>query len=115
MQIRLVVLAAAVLALAAAPGRSPAPAVAPRTWCNPLPIPDYPIGRIVRDARNGDRTDGSFLWFIAHVEQYRELADPTAIWHDGRWILYPSVDMAWVSDDMGATWQHHPLNLRDVG
>jgi len=23
--------------------------------------------------------------------------------------------MAWVSADMGATWQHHPLNVRDVG
>ncbi len=23
--------------------------------------------------------------------------------------------MAWVSADMGATWQHHPLNIRDVG
>jgi xylan 1,4-beta-xylosidase len=101
--------------VAAAPGRAPAPADAPRTYCNPLPIPDYPVGRNVRDLKNGDKTDGSFLWFVDRVEQYRELADPTAIWHDGKWILYPSVDMAWVSDDMGATWQHHPLNLRDVG
>ena len=87
----------------------------PDTYCNPLPIPNYPVGRVVRDLRDGDKTDGSFLWFVDRVEQYRELADPTAIWHDGRWILYPSVDMAWVSADMGATWQHHPLNLRDVG
>ena len=101
--------------VAAAPGRTPAPAGAPRTYCNPLPIPDYPVGRNVRNLKNGDKTDGSFLWFLDHVEQYRELADPTAIWHDGTWILYPSVDMAWVSADMGATWQHHPLNLRDVG
>ncbi len=98
-----------------ASGRPPAPAGAPRTYCNPLPIPDYPVGRAVRDARNGDKTDGSFLWFVDRVEQYRELADPTAIWHEGEWILYPSVDMAWVSEDMGATWQHHPLNVRDVG
>jgi hypothetical protein len=27
--------------VAAAPGRAPAPADAPRTYCNPLPIPDY--------------------------------------------------------------------------
>jgi hypothetical protein len=70
---------------------------------------------LVKDARNGDKIDGSFLWFVDRVEQYRELADPTAIWDDGRWILYPSVDMAWVSADMGATWQHHPLNIRDAG
>ena len=102
--------------LVAAPaGQSGASADTPRTYCNPLPIPAYPVGRLVKNARMGDKTDGSSLWFIDHVEQYRELADPTAIWHDGKWILYPSVDMAWVSDDMGATWQHHPLNIRDVG
>ncbi len=108
-------IAAASALVAAAPGRAPAPAKTPDTYCNPLPVPNYPVGRVVRDLRNGDKTDGSFLWFVDRVEQYRELADPTAIWHDGRWILYPSVDMAWVSADMGATWQHHPLNLRDVG
>ena len=101
--------------VAAAPGQSPTATDAPHTYCNPLPIPEYPVGRLVKNARAGDKTDGSFLWFIDRVEQYRELADPTAIWHDGKWILYPSVDMAWVSADMGATWQHHPLNIRDVG
>ncbi len=111
----LLFIGAASVVVAGAPGQPPTPAGAPRTYCNPLPIPDYPIGRNVRDARNGDKTDGSFLWFLDHVEQYRELADPAAIWHDGRWILYPSVDMAWVSADMGATWRHHPLNVRDVG
>ena len=100
---------------AASPGQSPAPAGAPRTFCNPLPIPNYPVGRLVKALRNGDKTDGSFLWFLDRVEQYRELADPAAIWHDGKWYLYPSVDMAWVSADMGATWQHHPLNVRDIG
>jgi len=102
--------------LVAAPlGQAPATPDGPRTYCNPLSIPAYPVGRLVKNLRAGDKTDGSFLWFIDHVEQYRELADPTAIWHDGKWILYPSVDMAWVSADMGATWQHHPLNIRDVG
>ena len=108
-------IAAASALVAAAPGRAPAPAKGPGTYCNPLPIPDYPVGRNVRDARRGDKTDGSFLWFVDRVEQFRELADPTAIWHDGKWYLYPSVDMAWVSADKGATWQHHPLNIRDVG
>ena len=85
------------------------------TWCNPLPLPDYPVGRLVRDAVNGERTDGSSLWLLDHKEQFRELADPTAVWHEGKWYLYPSCDMAWVSADNGATWQHHPLNIRDVG
>ncbi len=95
--------------------QAPAPAPGPATYCNPLSIPNYPVGRIVRTLKAGDKTDGSFLWFVDKVEQYRELADPTVLWHDGKWFLYPSVDMAWVSADMGATWQHHPLNIRDVG
>jgi hypothetical protein len=110
----LVVISASTL-VAAASGQAPVPARSPGTWCNPLPIPNYPVGRLVRGLQNGDRTDGSFLWFVDRVEQYRELADPAAIWHDGTWVLYPSVDMAWVSADEGATWQHRPLNLRDVG
>jgi len=117
MRIRsLVVLVVALSALAAAtPGRVAAPAAAPRTYCNPLPIPNYPVGRNARDLKHGDKHDGSNLWFADRAEQYRELADISTIWHEGKWILYPSVDMAWVSDDMGATWQHHPLNIRDIG
>lgn len=109
----LLVLASALVT--AAPGQAPSTPGAPRTYCNPLPIPSYPVGRLVKDLRAGDKTDGSFLWFVDRVEQYRELADPATLWHDGKWILYPSVDMAWVSADMGATWQHHPLNVRDAG
>ncbi|MEY3852516.1 MAG: hypothetical protein RI910_1496, partial [Verrucomicrobiota bacterium] len=37
------------------------------------------------------------------------------IWHEGKWYLYPSGDMAWVSADQGATWQHHPINVREIG
>jgi xylan 1,4-beta-xylosidase len=110
----LVIVASAAL-VSAEPRQAPAPAGAPRTYANPLSIPNYPVGRLVKGTRAGDKTDGSFLWYVDRVEQYRELADPTAIWHEGKWILYLSVDMAWVSADMGATWQHHPLNTRDVG
>lgn len=86
-----------------------------RTYCNPLPIPDYPVGRQVRTVSNGEPVDDSFGWLLDHKEQFRELADPTALWHEGKWYLYPSVDMAWVSANSGATWEHHPLNIRDVG
>ena len=89
--------------------------VAPSTFCNPLPIPDYPIGRVARTVTNGEPSGGADLWLLEQKEQFRELADPTALWDDGKWYLYPSVDMAWVSADNGATWQHHPLNIRDVG
>src|SRR5919198_1324272 len=43
------------------------------------------------------------------------VADVAVLWYEGVWYLYPSVDMAWVSKDGGATWHHHPLNIRDVG
>lgn len=101
----------AAVAVAAA-GQSPQ---SPLTWCNPLPLPDYPVGRVVRNVVSGAPLDDASLWLLDHKEQYRELADPTALWHEGAWCLYPSCDMAWVSADNGATWRRHPLNIRDVG
>jgi hypothetical protein len=55
------------------------------------------------------------MWRLSNKQQFRELADVTALWFEGKFYLYPSVDMAWVSDDLGATWTHHPLNVRDLG
>src|ERR1017187_5340246 len=81
------------------------------TYCNPLEIPNYPIGKRVRDIVPGSPD----LWLQDHMEQFRELADVTVLWHEGKWYMYPSVDMAWVSSDGGILWQHHPLNIRDIG
>jgi xylan 1,4-beta-xylosidase len=86
----------------------------PERYCNPLPIPNYPVGKLARDIIKGELNDGG-LWLAERKEQYRELADPTALWFEGAWYLYPSVDMAWVSRDEGRTWEHHPLNVRDIG
>ena len=90
-------------------------ATGPTRLINPLPLPNYPVGRLVRDLPPGKRNEPVALWLVDRAEQYRELADPTALWHEGKWYLYPSVDMAWVSADEGRTWQHHPLNVRDLG
>jgi hypothetical protein len=87
----------------------------PTRLINPLPLPDYPVGRLVRDVAPGKLNDPAGLWLVNHAEQYRELADPTGLWFEGKWYLYPSCDMAWVSADEGRTWQHHPLNVRDIG
>ena len=87
----------------------------PKTFCNPLPIPNYPVGKWARDFTNGAPSGGDPAWFAGHKEQFRELADVSVIWNEGKWYLYPSVDMAWVSADNGGTWEHHPLNVRDVG
>jgi hypothetical protein len=91
------------------------PQRAPERYCNPIPLPDYPVGRRARDIVPGEATGDDNLWLLPQKEQYRELADPTALWHEGKWYLYPSCDMAWVSSDEGRTWEHRPLNIRDVG
>ena len=90
------------------------------TYCNPISLPNYPIGRFARDLSSGDTasqrdTGPEWMWRLGYKQQFRELADVTALWFDGKFFLYPSVDMAWVSDDLGATWTHHPLNVRDLG
>jgi hypothetical protein len=99
--------------------QSPPPAAAPAqpatTYCNPLPIPDYPVGKLARDVAPGTPVGNTGLWLQDRMEQFRELADVSVLWHDGKWYMYPSVDMAWVSSDGGITWQHHPLNIRDIG
>lgn len=87
----------------------------PARLINPLPLTNYPVGRLSRDVTKGQPLTQQGLWLVDRAEQYRELADPTALWHEGKWYLYPSVDMAWVSADEGRTWQHHPLNVRDIG
>src|SRR4051812_15986030 len=96
------------------PSTQPAPAA--MTYCNPLSIPNYPVGKRCRDVIVGsavDPRDG--LWLVDRKEQFRELADVSVLWHENKWYMYPSVDMAWVSSDNGVTWQHHPLNIRDIG
>jgi hypothetical protein len=88
----------------------------PTTYCNPIALPNYPVGRWVRDATVGAPVPANdFLWLVDNQQQFRELADVSVLWHDGTWYMYPSVDMAWVSKDGGASWQHHPLNPRDLG
>ena len=39
--------------------------VAPSTFCNPLPIPDYPIGREARAVTDGEPSGGEGLWLLA--------------------------------------------------
>ena len=101
-------------ALALAPLALLHAAETPSTFCNPLPIPSYPVGFLSRKVTKGE-TDARESWPLGHREQFRELADPVVLWHEGKWYLYPSGDMAWVSADQGATWQHHPINVREIG
>ena len=85
--------------------------VVPSTFCNPLPIPDYPVGRLARIVTNGEPANGEGLWLLERKEQFRELADPTAVWDNGKWYLYPSVDWrgsARTTGDLAASPAQHP-------
>ena len=79
------------------------------SFCNPIPLPNYPRGRFsIPDditfgwVNNGERRD------------YRETADPSVLWHDGKWYLYASCGMAWQSSDF-VSWEYCPMNLYDMG
>lgn len=79
---------------------------AANTYCNPLSIPQIPRGK---DAwykfehgmfshENKPVTDQS--------PDYRSISDPTVLYHEGKWYLYPSYGMAWVSEDF-VSWKHY--------
>ena len=53
-----------------------------KTYCNPTPLPDYPIGRTCY-YRNLDI-------------HFRETADPSVIYEDGKWYLYSSCGMMYL-------------------
>ncbi|MBQ9359314.1 MAG: family 43 glycosylhydrolase [Abditibacteriota bacterium] len=64
----------------------------PKTYCNPLSIPDIPSGRWLDTGLINDDT--------ADCADYRSVADPSVVYDQGRWILYPSYAVAWVSEDL---------------
>ena len=93
-------------------------ASAVETFCNPMPIPDTPVGVLCRDARNGDVIPESGwmrdCWAraacnLSEVRQYRELADPVVLAEGDTWYLYSSAGLMWTSEDFGGTWHHVPV------
>lgn len=68
------------------------------TYINPTPLPDYPIGRF---SLNKDLN-------------WRETADPSVLYEDGRWYLYSSCGMVYYSDDF-CTWKHQRMEPYDCG
>lgn len=79
------------------------------SYVNPLPLPEYPLGNWTqKPSPSMDR------WLKGYVQDFRELADPSAMYYDGRWYLYPSVSMAYVSSDF-KTWTHHRIQPEKIG
>ena len=67
------------------------------TYCNPLAIEDVKSGRWLdyNLSRLDPRTGAD----------YRSISDPSVVYHDGKWILYPSYGIAYVSEDF-VNWRH---------
>lgn len=80
-----------------------------RTYCNPLVLPDYPRGR-----SSIGKKPGTFGFLQDPPRDYRETADPSVLYHSGRWYLYPSCGMAYVSDDF-VTWRQVRIEPYDCG
>lgn len=94
--------------VAAPPPAAPAGPLA-RTFANPLSLPDYPLGNWTqKPSPNMDR------WLKGFRQDFRELADPSVIYHEGKWIMYPSVAMAYVSEDF-VTWRHVKVEPAKIG
>ena len=101
---------------AAAPmtvGSGPAPDYLPQSYCNPLPLPDYPRGNGSKD-RSWEGTQDFLHWVHTPKTDFRETADPSVLFFEGKWYLYSSCGMAYVSDDM-ASWRHVRIEPYDIG
>ena len=73
------------------------------TYCNPLSIANIPDGRPLDASLSKD-------W---SATDYRSISDPSVIYHDGKWILYPSYQVAYVTEDF-VHWKHVDVGVHDV-
>lgn len=86
------------------------PHASPKTFCNPMPLVDYPVGLLARSVANGGESD-HHMWYTDETRQFRETADPSLLYENGVWYVFPSCDACWKSYDGGASWTHVPLGL----
>ena len=75
------------------------------TLCNPLSLPDIPRGKddwypYIEEAFSREERPPEVTG-----PEYRSVSDPTALYAGGKWYLYPSYGMAWVSEDL-LHWTH---------
>ncbi len=73
-----------------------------KTYCNPLSVADIPSGRWL----DTDLTGADPKRFA----DYRSLSDPSVVYADGKWILYPSYAVAYVSEDF-VHWRHVDIGV----
>lgn len=79
--------------------------IALHTYLNPLSIPDIPRGT---DEWCKEQ-DGIFSHYDKPknilTPDYRSISDPTVFYEHGKWFLYTSYGMAWVTEDF-EKWKH---------
>ncbi len=76
------------------------------TYTNPLSIPAIPRGKDAWYAAEHDMFSHENKPANDTAPDYRSISDPTVFYHDGKWYLYPSYGMAWVTEDF-EHWEHH--------
>lgn len=76
-----------------------------KSYCNPLSIPNCPMG---------DNYGHDALWYTEEPRlDFRSISDPSVLYYDNKWYLYPSYGMCFVSEDF-ATFKHvrtEPYNI----
>ena len=78
------------------------------TFCNPISIPNYPRGV---EAVSWEDCMG---YTKEPKTDYRSLADPSVLYYDNKWYLYPSYGTSFVSEDF-VTWKHYPTVPYNMG
>lgn len=76
-----------------------------KTYCNPLPIEGIKSGRWL----DTDQTKADPRAY----KDYRSISDPSVIYHDGKWIMYPSYAVAYVSEDF-VNWKHVDIGIPNL-
>lgn len=79
--------------------------MAQSTYCNPLPVADIKSGRwLDTSLTNANPRD---------FKDYRSISDPSVIYHEGKWIMYPSYSVAYVSEDF-VNWKHVDIGISNL-
>lgn len=75
------------------------------TYCNPLPVAGVETGRTLDYLVTG--------LDYRNYPDYRSISDPSVIYYDGYWIMYPSYSVAYVSKDF-VHWRHVDIGVHDL-
>ena len=76
-----------------------------KTYCNPLSVKDVKSGRWLDTSLTKTNPED--------FNDYRSISDPSVIYHDGKWIMYPSYSVAYVSEDF-VNWEHVDIGISDL-